>query len=138
MFKPRTLARVVVAIMAVAMFQPLVARQSTAMPAVRAGSPKSPVTISLTSTMRQGKLVVLIDEVPVFNEQFQKPLLLISQTTTWDPVQVTPGKHRLSAKVYGTKKTYLSAVYDLNVSRTKASELRFVMRGDKLTVEVAS
>jgi len=64
--------------------------------------------------------------------------LLIAQTTTWDPLQVTAGKHRLSAKVYGTKKTYLSAIYDLDVSRTKRSELRFVMQGDKLTVEVAS
>jgi hypothetical protein len=88
--------------------------------------------------MRQGNLVVMIDDVPVFNEKFQKPFLLISQTTTWDPLEVAPGKHRLSAKVYGTKKTYLSAIYDLNVSRTKGSELRFVMKGDKLTVEVAS
>jgi hypothetical protein len=138
MFKPRVFARLAIAVMVVSMFQPLVARQSTAMPAARTGSPKSPVTISFTSMMRQGKLVVLIDDVPVFNEQFQKPLLLISQTTTWDPVQVAPGKHRLSAKVYGTKKTYLSAVYDLNVSRTKASGLRFMMKGDKLTVEVTS
>ena len=47
-------------------------------------------------------------------------------------------KHTLSAKVYGTSKTYFSASYDLDVSRTKASELRFVMQGDKLTVELAS
>ena len=80
----------------------------------------------------------MLDGVPIFTEEFQKPLLLISQTTTWDPIQVASGKHRLSAKVYGTKKTYLSAIYDLNVSRTKESELRFVMKGDKLTVEVAS
>ena len=88
--------------------------------------------------MRRGKLVVLLDDVPIFSEEFQKPLLLISQTTTWDPLQVSAGKHRLSAKVYGTKKTYLSAIYDLNVSRTKRSALRFVMQGDKLTVDVAS
>ena len=94
--------------------------------------------ISFTSSMREGNLVVLIDGVPVFNETFQKPVLLISQTTTWDPLHVTAGKHRLSAKVYGTKKTYLSATYDLNVSRTKGSELRFLMKGDKLTVEVGS
>jgi len=80
----------------------------------------------------------MLDDVPIFNEKFQKPVLLISQTTTWDPVQIPAGQHRLSAKVYGTKKTYLSARYDLNVSRTKASALRFVMRGDKLTVELAS
>jgi hypothetical protein len=88
--------------------------------------------------LRQGNLVVVLDDVPIFNEKFSKPLLLISQTTTWDPLHVAPGKHRLSAKVYGAKKTYYSAVYDLVVSRTKASELRFVMEGDKLKVALAS
>ena len=92
----------------------------------------------MTSTLRQGNLVVMLDDVPIFNEKFQKPLLLITQTTTWDPVQIPPGQHRLSAKVYGTKKTYLSALYDLNVSRTKASALRFVVKDDKLTVELGS
>jgi hypothetical protein len=96
------------------------------------------MTISITSTLRQGNLVVMLDGVPIFNEKFQKPLLIISQTTTWDPVQIPAGQHKLSAKVYGTKKTYLSALYDLNVSRTKASALRFVVRGDRVTVEVAS
>jgi hypothetical protein len=112
--------------------------KSSAKPAVRSAVPKSPITISLTSTMRHGNLVVLLDGVPIFNEEFKKPVLLISQTTTWDPLQVASGKHRLTAKVYGTKKTYLSATYDLNVSRTKGSELRFRMQGEKLTVEVAS
>jgi len=111
---------------------------SAAKPAVAAAVPKSPITISITSTMRHGNLVVLLDDVPVFNEQFQKPFLVISQTTKWDPLQVTAGKHRLSAKVYGTTKTYLSATYDLDVSSTKGSDLRFLMKGDKLTVEVAS
>jgi hypothetical protein len=110
----------------------------TAKPAVTAAVPKSPITISITSTLRHGNLVVMLDDVPIFNEKFQKPVLLISQTTTWDPVQIPAGQHRLSAKVYGTKKTYLSAHYDLKVSRTKASALRFVMQGDKLTVELAS
>jgi len=105
---------------------------------VSATGPKSPLTFSLTSSLREGNLVVELDEVPIFNEKFQKPLLLISQTTTWDPLQVPSGKHRLSAKVYGSKKTYFSKVYDLQVSRTKGSTLRFVMRGDKLTVELAS
>jgi hypothetical protein len=109
-----------------------------AMPAVSEAAAKSPITISITSTLRHGNLVVMLDDVPIFNEKFQKPLLLISQTTTWDAVQIPAGQHRLSAKVYGTKKTYLSALYDVNVSRTKASALRFVMQGDKLTVEVAS
>jgi hypothetical protein len=109
-----------------------------AMPAVGAAVPASPLTISLTSTLREGNLVILIDDVPIFNESFRKPVLLISQTTTWDPVQIPAGQHRLAAKVYGTKKTYLSALYDLTVSHTKASALRFVMKGDKLTVQVAS
>jgi len=109
-----------------------------AKPAVSAVVPASPITISITSTLRQGNLVVMLDDVPIFNESFQKPVLLISQTTRWDPVQIPAGQHRLAAKVYGTKKTYFSALYDLNVSRTKGSALRFVMKGDKLTVEVAS
>jgi hypothetical protein len=138
MFKPRMLARLMILVMVATTFQTLMARESAVRPAAHARSSKSAVTISFTSMMRQGNLVVMIDDVPVFNEKFQKPFLLISQTTTWDPLQVAPGKHRLSAKVYGTKKTYLSAIYDLNVSRTKGSELRFVMKGDKLTVEVAS
>jgi hypothetical protein len=110
----------------------------SATPAASAGVPKSPITISITSSLREGTLVIVLDDVPIFNEKFQKPVLLISQTTRWDPLQVAAGKHRLSAKVYGTKKTYLSATYDLDVSRTKASELRFVVQGDKLTVETAS
>jgi hypothetical protein len=82
---------------------------------------------------------VLLDGVPVFNEEFKKPVLLISQTTTWDPLQVAAGKHRLTAKVYDTKgKTYLSGVYNLEVSRTKGIELLFKMKGDRLTVEPAS
>jgi hypothetical protein len=107
-------------------------------PAANAGVPKTPITISLTSTLRQGNLVVLLDDAPIFNEKFQKPFLLISQTTRWDPLQVPAGKHRLSAKVVGPKKMYVSKTYDLDVSRTKASELRFVMQGDKLTIATAS
>ena len=163
MFMTRKLARLVIPVLVATAFQTLVAGESAgtpstsksshgsttkstakptpksaAKPAVRAGMSKSPITISITSTMRHGKLVVVLDGVPVFNEEFQKPVLLISQTTKWDPLQVTAGKHRLSAKVYGTKKTYFSATYDLDVSRTKGSELRFLMKGDKLTVAVAS
>ena len=109
-----------------------------AMPAASAAAPTSPITISITSALRQGNLVVVLDDVPIFNEKFSKPLLLISQTTTWDPLQVVAGTHRLSAKVYGTKKTFSSKDYDLQLSRAKGAALRFVMRGDKLTVELAS
>ena len=114
------------------------AANSAATPAVSAAVPKSPITFSITSTMRHGNLVVVLDDVPIFNEKFQKPFLVISQTTKWDPLQVTAGKHRLSAKVYGTTKTYFSATFDLDVSSTKGGELRFLMKGDKLTVELAS
>jgi hypothetical protein len=155
MLMTKRLSGLVVSVLAAMTFQTLVAGEtavapsasershrstakSTAKPAVHAGVPKSPITISITSTMRHGKLVVVLDDVPVFTEEFQKPVLLISQTTKWDPLQVTAGKHTLSAKVYGTKKTSFSATYDLDVSRTKGSELRFLMKGDKLTVAVAS
>ena len=115
------------------------------LPAQPAASPSSksaagatsPVTISIKSSLRQGNLVVVLDDVPVFNEKFQKPLLLISQTSTWDPVHIPAGTHRLTAKVLGTKKTYFSKTYDLYVS-PKGVELRFVMQGDKLTVSLAS
>ena len=100
--------------------------------------PTSPITISIKSTMRQGNLVVMLDDVPIFNEKFQKPFLVISQTSTWDPLNVPAGAHRLTAKVHGTKKTYFSKAYDLYVSPTKGSALRFVMQGDKLTVALAS
>jgi len=100
--------------------------------------PTSPIAISLTSTLRQGNLVVVLDDVPIFNEKFRKPILLISQTTEWEPLQVAAGTHRISAKVLGTKKTYFSKTYDLHLSRTKGAALRFVMQGDKLTVALAS
>ena len=110
-----------------------------AIPAVASAAvPKSPITISLKSTLREGNLVVILDNVPIFNEKFQKPFLLVSQTTTLDPLQIAAGAHRLSAKVYGAKKTYFSAIYDLDVSRTKGAALRFVMQGDTLKVELAS
>ena len=114
------------------------ASSSPVKPAAGAGAATSPVTISITSTLRQGNLVVVLDDHPIFNEPFQKPLLFISQTTKWDPIQITAGTHRLTAKVYGTKKTYVSKTYDLQLSRTKGAALHFVMQGDTLTVALAS
>ena len=99
---------------------------------------KTPITISLKSTLREGSLVVVLDDVAVFNEKFRKPLLIVSQTTQWDPLQVPAGTHRLTAKVIGAKKTYFSKSYDLYVSPTKGSQLRFAMQGDKLTVTLGS
>jgi hypothetical protein len=123
---------------AVAGVLPVMPATTAAAPAVPAGATKTPITISLTSALRQGNLVVMLDGVPVFNEKFQKPMLLITQTTTWDPLQVPPGAHRLSAKVYGTKKIYFSKLYDLHVSHTKGNTLRFVIQGDRLAVQLAS
>jgi hypothetical protein len=114
------------------------AKNAPAAPAAPAAAPTKPITISLTSSLRRGSLVVMLDDVPIFNEKFQKPLLAFSQTTTWDPLKVRPGTHRLSARLHGTKKTYFSKSYDLQLSPTKEAVLRFVMQGDKLVVELAS
>lgn len=162
MFMTKKLARLVITMLAAATFPMLVAAESkpapkpaakpTAKPAPKRTAkpqakpappvvvPKSPVTISITSRIRQGTLVVSLDGVPVFTEEFRKPMFLISQTTTWgDPLQVAAGKHKLTAQVHGRKgKKYLSEVYDLEVSRTKGIELRLRMKGDTLTVEPVS
>lgn len=151
MFTTRQLGRLLILASLATVLPPLVAGASTAAPtakpaarsaartAASAAVPKSPVTISLTSRMRHGNLVVLLDGVPVFNEEFQKPIFIISQTTTWDPLQVSAGTHKLTAKVYGAKgQTYLSGVYEIVVSRTDGIELHIRMKGDKLTVEPAS
>lgn len=149
-----TLGRLMFPLLAVATIQALAAGdlasatstsrpapKPTAKPAVvsKSKATKTPITFSLTSRMRHGNIVVLLDGVPVFNEEFRKPALLISQTTIWDPLPITAGKHKLTAKVYGDKnKVYLSAVYDLTVSRTKGIELRFKLDGEKLTVKPMS
>lgn len=98
--------------------------------------PKSPIKFSITSRIRRGQLVISLDSVPIFNEAFQKPAYLISQTTVWDPVQVSAGKHRLTARVKSANgKTYVSGTYELEVSPTKGIDLRIRMKGDTLTVE---
>lgn len=109
-----------------------------AKPDAGAAVQKIPVTISITSSLREGNLVVMLDDVPIFNESFQKPALLFYRTTTWDPLEVAAGDHRLSATVFGSKKKYFSKLYDLHLGRTGGSKLRFVMQGDKLTVDLAS
>jgi hypothetical protein len=117
------------------------ADKAPATPAVASKSKavKTPITFSITSRMRHGNIVVLLDGVPVFNEEFRKPALLISQTTVWDPLPIAAGKHKLRAKVYGdNNKIYLSALYDFEVSRTKGIEIRFKLDGDKLTLKPMS
>lgn len=158
MLLTRKIAYLVVPVLAATALQPLLAGEpasapstsrtshrstakTTAKSTAKSAAPatKSPITISLTSRIRQGNLVVVVDNVPVFNEKFEKSPFIISQTTTWDPVQVAPGKHKLTAKVYGAKgKTYLSEIYDLEVSRAKGTELRIRVKGDRLTVEPVS
>jgi hypothetical protein len=114
------------------------AASAAAKPVGGAGVAKIPITISITSSLREGNLVVMLDDVPIFNEKFQKPVLLISRTTTWDPLEVAAGDHRLSATVYGSKKKYFSKLYDLHLAPRGGNTLRFVMQGDKLIVDLAS
>ena len=117
---------------------PAPAANPSAKPAPAAAGPKSPIAISLKSSMREGNLVVILDDKAVLSEKFQKPFWVISQTTEWRPLQIPAGNHRLTAKVIGAKKTYFSKTYDLYVSPTKGSSLKFVMQGDKLTVGLSS
>ncbi|HKQ61208.1 MAG TPA: hypothetical protein VJS92_07940 [Candidatus Polarisedimenticolaceae bacterium] len=144
MFSTRKLAHVVVPVLAALALQALAAGAPPKPRGKSTGKPTAkvvvPVTISITSLMRRGNLVVSLDNVPVFNEEFRKPIYLISQTTTWgDPLQVAAGKHRLTAKVVGARgKTYVSETYNLEVSPTKGMDLRFRTKGDRLTVEGAS
>ena len=134
--KTTVLARVMLPVLVACSFPMLAAEEAADKPAAREGVTTSPITISLKSSLREGNLVVLLDDVPIFNEKFEKPALLVSQTTKWDPLEVASGPHSLTAKVYGAKKDYVSPTYQLEVSRTKASELRFVIKDDKLTAEV--
>ena len=98
--------------------------------------PKSPITISLKSRMREGSLVVMIDNVPILNEKFNKPFFAISQTTKWDPMQVPVGKHKLTAKLVGANgKTVSSGTYDLELSRKQGIELVLRTKSGKLVVE---
>ena len=110
---------------------------TSAKPKFNTLAPKSPITISFASRIRQGNLVVSLDGTPIFNEAFEKPFFIISQTTTWDPVDIPTGKHKLSVKVHGKKKIYSSSIYDLDVSR-KGMELLIKMEGDRLVVTPAS
>jgi hypothetical protein len=138
MFKTRALARLAMAVLAATACLILVAGESVARRAVHADAATSPITISLKSSLKEGNLVVLLDDVPIFNEKFEKSAMAVSQTTKWDPLEVESGPHSLTAKVYGAKKNYVSPTYKLDVSATKASELRFVIKDDKLTAEVGS
>jgi len=151
--KDRTLARYLIPVMAALAFLMLAPDGLAAGSAAAKGSrkpltssaasktlaPKNKITISLSHWIRQGNLVVSLDDTPVFNEGFTKPIYLISQTTTWDPLEAPVGKHRLTARVIGKNgKTYTSGTYELQLGRSKAVELRIRMKGDKLTIDQTS
>src|SRR5262249_47888594 len=120
---------------------PPAARTTTASLAQRAKpimrAALSPIRIGIRSTLEEGNLVILLDDAPIFNGKFEKSILLVSQITIWDPIQVAAGAHRLVATVYGPEKTYSSATYHLELPRRKGAALRFVMKGDKLNVTMA-
>ena len=112
------------------------AAKKAAKPTASSSRAKSPITISLKSRMREGNLLVMVDNVPILNEKFNKPLFAISQTTTWDPLQVPVGKHKLTAKIVNANgKTINSGTYDLELSRKQGIELMLRVKSGKLIVE---
>jgi phytoene dehydrogenase-like protein len=139
----RTIGRFLVPVMAVMAFQ-LLSAGTPAAPATRtvkavpAARTKTKITISLNHRLRRGTLVVSLDDTPIFNEAFERAPLAISQTTTWDPVEAPAGKHKLTAQVEGKNKRYLSATYELQLSRKEGAEIHLRLKGDKLTIEPTS
>lgn len=111
-------------------------------PAARSAAPTKrmgKITISLNHRLRRGNLIVSLDDTPIFNEEFVKAALAISQTTTWDPLEAPAGKHKLTAQVNGKNgKTYFSATYDLQLSRTKGAEIQLWLKGDRLIIQPTS
>ena len=102
-------------------------------------APQSPVTIKLQSMTMKGTLVVTVDNVTVLNEPYSKPFFIIRQTTEWEPVKMTTGKHKISAKVVTSKgKTYVSDIYNLEIGKTSGIELLFKTQEGKLTVALTS
>jgi hypothetical protein len=74
--------------------------------------------------------------VPVFNEQFRKDKLAISQTTSWDAFRAPAGKHKLKASVRTENgKTYLSDLYVVDLPGAKNAIVRIGFKGDKLTIK---
>lgn len=146
MSKPRRFARLLIPVLVLAAV-PMIAPAAPAAsrkPLTKSASAKSlaaknTITISLSHRIRQGNLVVTLDGMPIFSEGFTKPIYLISQTTTWDPVEASVGKHMLAARVQGKNgKSYLSGTYELQLSRSKGIELLIRMKGDKLTIDQSS
>lgn len=147
----RTIGRYLLPVLAVMAFQLLSAKAPaagtsgskhprelatrSAAPARRMGK----VTISLNHRLRRGHLIVSLDDRPIFNEEFVKAALAISQTTTWDSFDAPAGKHKLTARVNGKNgKTYFSATYDFQLSRSKGAEIQLRLKGDRLIIQPTS
>ena len=97
--------------------------------------PTTKLTISLSHRMRRGTLSLSIDGARIFNEEFVKPRLVILQTTTWDPVNVSAGTHKLRARVRGEDGTvYLSPPQAVEVPRERGLEVRVRFKGDSLVI----
>ena len=104
-------------------------------PAV-APAPTVDVTISFAHRLRRGTLVVLLDGVAIFNENFSKAKLAVVQTTIWDPLKAPAGGHTLTARVNGEDgKTYVSDSYKFEFPPERGIELRIGLKGDTLTVK---
>ena len=105
-------------------------------PVAVAPAPTVDVTISFAHRLRRGTLVVLLDGVAIFNEQFSKAKLAVIQTTVWDPLKAPAGGHTLTARVSaedGT--TYVSDSYKFEFPPERGVELRIGLKGDALTVK---
>jgi serine/threonine-protein kinase len=97
--------------------------------------PMATVTISLAHRVRRGTLIVSLDGVPIFMERFSAAKMALFQTTTWDPVKVPAGGHKLRARVNGDNgKTYLSDPYSVELPRAKATALRISFKGATLAI----
>jgi serine/threonine protein kinase len=106
-----------------------------AAPAV-APKPMVDVTIRFAHRLRRGKLVVLLDGVAIFSENFSKAKLALVQTTVWDPLKAPAGRHTLTARVSGEDgATYVSEAYKLEFPPEQGVELRIGLKGDALTVK---
>ena len=79
---------------------------------------------------------MLLDGEAIFDEQFSKPRMVLTQTTIWDPLNAPAGEHMLRARVTGDNgKTYVSAFYKVEFPQEQAIELRIDLKGDMLTVK---
>ncbi len=98
--------------------------------------PMVDVTISFAHRLRRGTLVVLLDGVAIFNEQFSKAKLAVIQTTVWDPLKAPAGGHTLTVRVNGEDgATYVSDPYKFEFSPEDGIELRIGLKGNALTVK---